>query len=356
MRKILSAKDRRGFTLIEIIMAVGVLSIIAVPIAGVVIESVMATNHIKEIIVAKNLAQSEMAKVAGIKYADLGLGTSTQNVSGYPYTITRIVTDGTHASGSTGLKKIMVRVTPAGSQQVLTELATYKANPVRTAAFFDDFNGPTLDSKWQKDFYPDPFDDFSDYPYTPGYAFNAGMLRVTDVCMSIWRDVPKVSNFEFILKFKNFADDFENMTDKHLRIILSWENTDEFVFQINKTCSYPPSVLGDKNTRKTWAKTEYFDSANPSQWSLDSLTDLSGLGLEGVNNSEIRIEKIDGLYSAYIGDTLIETYVDSTPMTKGRLTLLMTFSSCWIRSDSRIFPANGSRVDIDSIEIKELCS
>ena len=121
----LRRKERRGFTLVELIMTIIVVGITAIPLSLLISQHVESTIQSEDLTMAANLARLDMEKAKNIGYAGIGTGTTTvTNYEGYPYDITRTV-DVIQSSGSEGLKRIRVEAKKAGSATVLVSLVTY---------------------------------------------------------------------------------------------------------------------------------------------------------------------------------------------------------------------------------------
>ncbi len=123
-------KNIKGFSLVELIMTIVVISIVAIPVSLLLTEHIRSVVYSQDITVALNLARMEMEKVNNLSYASIS-SASYANYSGYAYDVTRTVT---YAQGNAGsaesLKKIIVEVKKAGSATVITTLTTYLAKNV----------------------------------------------------------------------------------------------------------------------------------------------------------------------------------------------------------------------------------
>ena len=116
---------RQGFTLIELILTIVVVSICAIPLSLLVSQHVTSLFQSQDYTMAVNLARFEMEKVNNMSYANIVSG-SFLNYRGYPYDVTRTVSYA-QGNGSTAesLKKIQVDVKKAGSSTVLVTFLTY---------------------------------------------------------------------------------------------------------------------------------------------------------------------------------------------------------------------------------------
>ena len=120
----------RGFTLIELVMTMIIVSIVSIPLSlliGAHIESVFLSERD---VMAENLACHEMEKVNNMTYANIATA-SFSNYEGYAYDLTRTVTyvQGDGASVES-LKKIQVEVKKAGETNVIARSVTYLAKNV----------------------------------------------------------------------------------------------------------------------------------------------------------------------------------------------------------------------------------
>ena len=121
---------RKGFTLIELIMAIVVLAIVMIPLGAISIEYMRSVVYARELVVAEGLAKTEMAKINNLSYTDTTLedgdDDTTTNYLGYAYDLRRTVS---FVPGwSNNLKQVKVMVYPTGTTVQLVELITYIAN------------------------------------------------------------------------------------------------------------------------------------------------------------------------------------------------------------------------------------
>ena len=128
--KLMLKSHPRGFTLIELVMTMIIVSIVSIPLSlliGAHIESVFLSERD---VMAENLACYEMEKVNNMTYANIATA-SFSNYEGYAYDLTRTVTyvQGDGASVES-LKKIQVEVKKAGETNVITRSVTYLAKNV----------------------------------------------------------------------------------------------------------------------------------------------------------------------------------------------------------------------------------
>lgn len=119
-----------GFSLIELIMTIVVMSIVSVPLSlliGAHLESVFVSE---DEAMAQNLARFEMEKVNNMNYANV-TSANFSNYQGYPYDLVRTVSY-VQGNGATAesLKKITVDVTKSNGTNVIAGLITYLAKNV----------------------------------------------------------------------------------------------------------------------------------------------------------------------------------------------------------------------------------
>ena len=121
---------KKGFTLVELLMTIVVLSIVSIPMSILISEHFLSVVQSSEQVMALNLARFEMEKVGNMDYATVG-SVSVSDYEGYPYDIDRTVTFVQGDSASTeSLKQIQVDVKSAGSSVILFRLKTYLAKNV----------------------------------------------------------------------------------------------------------------------------------------------------------------------------------------------------------------------------------
>ncbi len=129
-QKLLRPK-RKGFTLIELIMAIVVVGIVALPISITLAKHVQSVFQSQDITMATNLAKFDLAQVNNTSYTGIA-SASISNYEGYGYNLTRTVSyvNGSFSS-SESTKKITVQVTKSGSPEVLAKLVTYVSRNIR---------------------------------------------------------------------------------------------------------------------------------------------------------------------------------------------------------------------------------
>jgi len=121
---------RRGFTLIEIIVAITIISIFVAVIALMLQDIILGVGFSSDTIRALNLARLELSKVNNLSFTDATLedgdDDTTSNYEGYPYDLRREVD--IVAGTSNNLKKVLVTVYGTGTTDQLVKLATYVAD------------------------------------------------------------------------------------------------------------------------------------------------------------------------------------------------------------------------------------
>ncbi|MDD5505639.1 MAG: type II secretion system protein [Candidatus Omnitrophica bacterium] len=121
----------KGFTLIELIMAIVVVGIIALPISITLSRHVQSVFQSQDMTMANNLARFDLEQVNNTGYDDI----SSANISGYQgydYDLTRTVSlINSWFFGLESTKKITVQVSKSGSAAVLVKLVTYISRNVR---------------------------------------------------------------------------------------------------------------------------------------------------------------------------------------------------------------------------------
>jgi len=122
--------DKKGFTLIELIMAIIILGVVMVPLGMISIEHMRGVVYSRKLSIAEGLAKTEMAKINNLSYTDSTLedgdDDTTSNYEGYAYDLRRTVSF--VAGWSNNLKQVQVRVYPTGTTEQLVNLLTYIAN------------------------------------------------------------------------------------------------------------------------------------------------------------------------------------------------------------------------------------
>jgi len=120
----------KGFTLIELIMTMVVVSIIAVPLALLLGQHVTSVFQSEDYTMAADLARYEMERVKNMAYANV-VSANFPNYQGYNYDVARTVSfvQGT-ALTPESLKFVRIDIRKSGSAAVLFSLVTYLARNV----------------------------------------------------------------------------------------------------------------------------------------------------------------------------------------------------------------------------------
>ncbi|MDD5356300.1 MAG: type II secretion system protein [Candidatus Omnitrophica bacterium] len=130
MRLTRLSRKKRAFTLIELIMAIVIVGIIALPVSITLSKHIQSVFVSQDYTVALNLARLDMEQVLATAYANIN-SASFNNYQGYNYNLVRTVA---YAQGNPGsaesLKSIAISVTKAGSATALVTLKTYIAKNV----------------------------------------------------------------------------------------------------------------------------------------------------------------------------------------------------------------------------------
>jgi len=115
----------RGFTLVELIMTVVVVSIVAIPLSLLISQHLESVLQSQDYTAAVNLARLEIEKVNNLSYNNIVSG-SFSPYQGTNYDVTRTVTyaQGDEAAAES-MKKIVVDVKRSGDAAVLVSLVTY---------------------------------------------------------------------------------------------------------------------------------------------------------------------------------------------------------------------------------------
>jgi prepilin-type N-terminal cleavage/methylation domain-containing protein len=124
--------NKRGFTLIEIIVVIIILGILSVTLAIFVSNQLQAVVRSGEFANAVNLARLEAEIVNSTAYASLTTGTTTTtNYKTYPYDVIRTVSyiSGTDLTAES-LKQITIVVRPNGKSNNLVTYTTYRAKNI----------------------------------------------------------------------------------------------------------------------------------------------------------------------------------------------------------------------------------
>ncbi len=96
-------QDERGFTLLELVVAIGVFALLASALFAGIASALNLNRNNRNRSISANLASQEMDKIRSTAFTSLPLGltSTTQTVDGVPYTVQR-ETEWTSTSASTG--------------------------------------------------------------------------------------------------------------------------------------------------------------------------------------------------------------------------------------------------------------
>jgi prepilin-type N-terminal cleavage/methylation domain-containing protein len=120
-----------GFTLIELIMTIVVVSIVAIPISVTLSKHVQSVFASEDITMAINLARLDLEQMNNTAYASI-VSATLNSYQGYNYNLTRTVTFVNGTSSSTeSTVKVTDQVTKSGSATVLVSLTTYISKNIR---------------------------------------------------------------------------------------------------------------------------------------------------------------------------------------------------------------------------------
>lgn len=117
-------KKERGFSLVETIAALGVLSLAAVPLMQLASDALVNTSRLESRLLARTTAENVLARtVSNPDDLELGQTNGREDQLGraYDWTLTVIPTD------RENLLRLEVQVRQAGQEQVQARLVTLKA-------------------------------------------------------------------------------------------------------------------------------------------------------------------------------------------------------------------------------------
>ncbi len=119
-----------GFTLMELVVAIVVAAIIAIPLSVTIASYVKGAFASQNIATAVALARYDIERVNKMPYASM-VSVSFSNYLGYSYDVTRTISyvqgNGTSAES---LKKIVVDVRRSGNPAILASFTTYFAKNI----------------------------------------------------------------------------------------------------------------------------------------------------------------------------------------------------------------------------------
>lgn len=122
--------SRRGFTLIELMMTIVVVSIVAIPLSLLLSQHISSVFQSEDYTLAVNLARLEMEQINNMNYTNI-VSADFSNYQGYNYTLNRTVAyvAGDQASPES-LKKMTVVLRKPNDPKALLSLVAYIAKNI----------------------------------------------------------------------------------------------------------------------------------------------------------------------------------------------------------------------------------
>lgn len=113
-------RDRRGFTLIEILIAIVILGTIGVGLARMMMITASRATNSGAVSYRAAALNAEVSRVASLPPGQLADGTTTRTVTAqpFPYTVT------TTAATASGVQTVTVTVTPTGARAIAARSRT----------------------------------------------------------------------------------------------------------------------------------------------------------------------------------------------------------------------------------------
>jgi len=102
--------DNSGFTLIEVLVAIVILTVGLLGTAGLIIEIIKGNQVSKRISTATVLAQDKMEEIKGAGYAGADAEAGTEPYGGVDFPLYKRITDVAPGNPTAGMKKITVTV------------------------------------------------------------------------------------------------------------------------------------------------------------------------------------------------------------------------------------------------------
>jgi len=126
---------KRAFTLIELIMAIVIAGILAIPISVTLSKQVQSVFDSQDLALAANLARLDLEQMNNTAYAGI-VPATLNNYQGYNYNLIRAVSfvNGAALTAESTVK-VTVKVTKPGNPAVLVKLVTYVSKNVRYPPF-----------------------------------------------------------------------------------------------------------------------------------------------------------------------------------------------------------------------------
>ena len=130
LRQFVPRNDTKGFSLIEMIMTIVIVTIVSIPLALLIGEHARSLVQSSDMVTALNLARLEMGKLENAAYANI---TTSKFIryEGYDYDVVRTVSfvQGNNSSAES-LKKVVIDVMPTGTSTIEASLVTYFAKNI----------------------------------------------------------------------------------------------------------------------------------------------------------------------------------------------------------------------------------
>lgn len=134
------AKRQQGFSLVETVAALGILSLAAIPLMQLATNAVQNTGRLEARLLARTTAENALTRaVSSREPIELGLTEGTEVQMGRPFEWDLII----YPTDRPTLFRFEVNVREAGREQVLARLMTLKAVPAQaqTSDTADDEEG-----------------------------------------------------------------------------------------------------------------------------------------------------------------------------------------------------------------------
>lgn len=122
-------KTARGVTLIELVMAMVILTAVAIPMAAMIGAQIAGTVQSTDFTAAGNLARAQMEKLQNASYATVATGSVTASPYDLGWTVTTV-----SGAGGAERKDIVLTAKRTGTTDVLVTLYTSIAKDVTYAA------------------------------------------------------------------------------------------------------------------------------------------------------------------------------------------------------------------------------
>ena len=123
-------RNKKGFSLIEMIMTIVIVTIVSIPLALLIGEHARSLVQSSDMVTALNLARLEMGKLENTAYANITTNTFIL-YEGYDYDVVRTVSFVQGNNSSTeSLKRVVVEVMPTGTLKIEASLVTYFAKNI----------------------------------------------------------------------------------------------------------------------------------------------------------------------------------------------------------------------------------